>query len=104
MGFLFDVQENYEENPFIKSVFSAIDTRTLDDSAATSVEITKFFKNADMINFWTYVGSLTYPPCTEGINWTILKQVQKINPIQLKRITDRLAGDKNFAGGKGNNR
>ena len=33
--------------------------------------------------YWNYRGSLTSPPCTEGVKWTIVKKAQPISDIQL---------------------
>ena len=43
-----------------------------------------------MTRYWTFKGSLTTPPCTEGLRWTVLKQVQPISADQLKWFTDKL--------------
>lgn len=60
--------------------------------------------SVDTEAFWSFDGSLTTPPCTEGIKWTVLKQIQSISPTQLARFTSQWAGDNTFAGGNGNNR
>lgn len=39
-----------------------------------------------MTEFWAYNGSWTNPPCTEGIKWVILKQVQGISSAQVDQI------------------
>lgn len=43
--------------------------------------------SVDTEAFWSFDGSLTTPPCTEGIKWTVLKQIQSISPTQLARFT-----------------
>ena len=57
-----------------------------------------------MTEYWSYDGSLTTPPCSEGLKWTVVKQIQPISKEQLKRFTARLADDPSFAGGRGSNR
>jgi len=58
----------------------------------------------DLTDFWSYDGSLTTPPCTEGIKWSVLRNVQPISKKQLKRFTDLWSGNMDYAEGKGNNR
>ena len=95
----FDVEDgSATASPFIGSVFGAL------DSGSSAVAMRNFLATVDMTDFWSYEGSVTTPPCDEGIKWNVIKQVQSISPEQLKRITDGLAGKESFAEGKGNNR
>jgi carbonic anhydrase len=51
-------------------------------------------KVTDMVNpggllpgdrgYWTYMGSLTAPPCTEGVRWFVLEQPLSISRAQLR--------------------
>lgn len=38
--------------------------------------------------FFTYVGSLTTPPCTEGITWYVLKVPIEMSPAQIAAFTN----------------
>lgn len=33
--------------------------------------------------YYGYTGSLTTPPCSEGVRWHILKQPVEVSPVQL---------------------
>lgn len=37
---------------------------------------------------YAFMGSLTTPPCSEGVNWFVMKSVQKLSADQLKVMTD----------------
>lgn len=38
--------------------------------------------------YWTYMGSLTTPPCTEGVRWFVLEQELSISRGQLRTFAD----------------
>jgi len=52
---------------------------------------------ADMVNpggllpgdrsYWTYMGSLTTPPCTEGVRWFVMEQQVTLSRDQLRAFT-----------------
>jgi len=41
---------------------------------------------ADTTHFYTYDGSLTTPPCTEGVRWIVLKEPIEFSRVQLRRF------------------
>ena len=57
-----------------------------------------------MKHYWSYPGSLTTPPCQEGIKWTLLEDVQNISDAQLEGFDKYFASNSTFADGEGNNR
>ena len=90
------------ENAFLKSMFEAISSK--DDSDASKVAAVEFLDSLDYSDYWSYDGSLTTPPCTENVKWTVVTGVQPINDVQLLEWTQFLADDDTFANGRGNNR
>ena len=106
VGVFFDVTDGgSEENSFIKSVMEALTTgeeEKEDDRKSNTVK--EFFDTVDFSEFWSYPGSFTTPPCTEGVRWSVVKDVQNISAAQLEEFTKYLADDEDFAGGNGNNR
>lgn len=106
IGIFFDVDEDDTPNPFIQEVFDAF-TATHDgddDTSAKQIAVANFLESVDMTEFWEYDGSFTTPPCTEGIKWNVVKQVQPISKAQLDFFKSKLSGDADFANGNGNNR
>ena len=44
-------------------------------------------------HFYTYAGSLTTPPCTEGVQWFILQDFLEISEEQFKAFTSKFFSD-----------
>ena len=102
LGVFFDREAGGNEpNKFIESLKFNEDSESWE---VEDVNVRNFLWGLDRESFMSYDGSLTTPPCTEGVRWSVLLQAQSISEAQLKAFTRRHAGDPNFAGGKGSNR
>ncbi len=44
-------------------------------------------------SYYRFSGSLTTPPCSEGVRWFVLKEYQTISTQQLKQFTDVIKGN-----------
>ena len=75
IGVIFDRKTggNYE-NPFLASFFDSVDQIGIGKKQA-KIKLVEFLESIDTEHYWTYSGSLTTPPCTEGIVWNVIKQV-----------------------------
>lgn len=57
------------------------------------ISIGDFFpKNPDYYNF---EGSLTTPPCTEGVNWIVFKNQENVHETQVKKFTETIGFNNN---------
>jgi len=68
------------------------------------VPLKDFISSLDMRSFFSYEGSLTTPPCAEGIRWTVLKKAMPIRSDLMALIKSKYSGDMTYASGNGNNR
>jgi carbonic anhydrase len=63
--------------------------RGINDSSRLDFNLTALMGN-QMSKFWRYAGSLTVPPCTEGIIWTVFKTPIVFKEYDLNRIRRNL--------------
>ena len=74
--------ERGAENAFVQSLWNAIPLeRNQEVRAATSIDLATLLPANR--NYYTYMGSLTEPPCTEGVLWLVMKQPVAVSPEQI---------------------
>lgn len=60
-------------------------------AAGTTSKVTDFVNPAGFVpadpGYWTYTGSLTIPPCTEGVKWIIYQDTLSMSREQLRGFT-----------------
>ena len=75
--------ENGDENPMVQMVLNNL---PLDSGGEVvppeqSIDVNRLLP--DSRRYFTFMGSLTTPPCTEDVLWLVLKQPQQLSPEQL---------------------
>ena len=66
------------DNPLLSALDFSKTTKDV-SVAMKNVNVASFLGELDFSKYWHYRGSLTTPPCTEGIEWTVLQEVQPIS-------------------------
>ena len=101
-----------EDNSFIESIawdkeFSENESFGEHWSADPSFDVQTFMSSLYMdmdkvYNFIHYQGSLTIPPCSEGVEWNLLAKVLPISDKQIDALIRKTKA--NHKGSQGNNR
>ena len=74
------------DNMFLASILAGKPTSDGKGTKLKDVQLKAFSEDVNLMEFWAYNGSWTQPPCTEGIKWIVLKQVQGMSAAQVEQI------------------
>ncbi|MEZ4266511.1 MAG: carbonic anhydrase family protein [Myxococcota bacterium] len=77
-----------DENDALKDVFSNIPAGEAAVSTIDGVTLDITNLVPAITDAWTYDGSLTTPPCSEGVNWIVMAESMEVSAAQLKAFTD----------------
>ncbi|MGC4066777.1 MAG: carbonic anhydrase family protein [Polyangiaceae bacterium] len=82
-----------KENKTLAPVFAAAPKEEGHDAkpvAGAQIELAKLVPAK--ASYYTYSGSLTTPPCSEGVHWFVLKQPVEVSEAQLQKFKDVIHG------------
>lgn len=103
LGVFFDTDPMYKEGLAgwqirnIDAFFESMTwTETTKDPKVSEVKFADFLQMVDTDNRWTYEGSLTTPPCSNSVNWNVLRRVYPIKAMHLDQFRNQLARQKAY--------
>jgi carbonic anhydrase len=74
--------ENGGEHPLIQTLWNNLPLeQDMEMAPEEAIDLNKLLPENRA--YWTYMGSLTTPPCTEGVVWMVLKQPVQVAPEQV---------------------
>jgi len=79
--------ESGSENPLVQMTLNNLPLEKGGEVAppAQTIDVAQFLPESR--HYYTFMGSLTSPPCTEEVLWLVLKQPQQLSPEQLAIFT-----------------
>lgn len=83
------LMEKGTENPVIQAALNNLPLESGGEVAPPGLTIDASQLLPANKNYFTFMGSLTHPPCTEDVLWMVIKQPQQVSPEQLS-ILQRL--------------
>jgi carbonic anhydrase len=84
LGAFFEVGHANKELDYLLDVPETIGATELEEAHPLNI-----LKKHAVGTFYTFHGSLTTPPCSEGVQWAISSNIQTISQEQLWAFTDR---------------
>ena len=101
VGLMFDVGD--DANPFIENLLGALpaageeaeltDGATADGAAVAGLNVAATLPKAR--GYYAYTGSLTTPPCSEGVRWFVMAEIGAMSQAQLDSLKRLTGGDAN---------
>ena len=74
--------EKGAEHPLIQTLWNNMPLeKNMEVSPAEPIDLMQLLP--EIRNYWTYMGSLTTPPCTEGVLWMVMKQPLQVSADQV---------------------
>jgi carbonic anhydrase len=105
IALLYELGNNTECNTFLTKIWGTFQAAAGDAIYLGDKKLVDFnAKLKDEVDngYYHWMGSLTSPPCTEGVSWNLLKKAEKVCPAQVAKLATSLST--NQAGIAFNNR
>ncbi|KAK1393607.1 Carbonic anhydrase [Heracleum sosnowskyi] len=84
------------KDPFLKQLtryLKAMVELNINETSPGMIDPNDFARDDD--SFYRYTGSLTTPPCSEGVTWTIQNKIRTVSGRQLDLLLDAVHGKEN---------
>ncbi|CAI2176694.1 20164_t:CDS:2 [Funneliformis geosporum] len=95
IGIFYDVSKN--QNDFLCPIIDNLPLKKNDSLLIEFIKLSSVLEDIDYMNqAYTYPGSLTTPPCSEGVIWWVNKIVQPISLKQYKQLRDVMGFNSRF--------
>lgn len=82
-------------NPFLEQIWSYIPTEVGKQKALDKVKVNAINLLPEKKDYYRYNGSLTIPPCSEGLRWIVMKTPLTVSAEQLEQFKAVMHHDNN---------
>ena len=65
-------------------------------AAPACIFFDKLLSQVNTAEFWEYSGSLTTPPCTEGVQWIVLKKPVAVTQAFFNEMSSKIGFNSRF--------
>ncbi|XP_051027061.1 carbonic anhydrase 6-like [Acomys russatus] len=95
VAFLVEIN-NYAENTYYSSFISELaNVRNPGESTTLKKVNIRNMLPQDIQHYYTYLGSLTTPPCTENVKWFVFQDTTKLSLSQVMKIENSIKDSNN---------
>jgi len=96
VGVFFETEGDNDQNNFLSQFWSYFFDEEGEKSKNVDIAFTDFVSELDLSDYWSYTGSLTTPPCTEGVTFVVLKAPQKLTPEEVRKLNNAVRFNSRF--------
>lgn len=75
-----------KENPFIKTIWDNLPDKVNEEKTVSGVTVNAMSLLPKIYPYYYYSGSLTTPPCSEGVSWNVLENTIEVSKAQVKKF------------------
>jgi carbonic anhydrase len=76
--------EKGKENKAVESIISSLAIDKNNEHKTISLDVSKILPSK--LNHWSYSGSITVPPCVEGVTWNVFQSTIELSERQITRL------------------
>jgi carbonic anhydrase len=86
-------EDGKRENSVLQPIWNKISHSSQGEAPAPKIDLARILPKSR--DFFHYAGSLTTPPCSEGVRWFVMKDAQAVSSAQVQQYNQIFGGPTN---------